>query len=235
MTKSKKNNTKAFAPSRVSGNAQALPQGSMARMLGAARVKATITESTVLTPSRVYVMAETNPTGQESMYVTGYFVNFSLASSLQEFYPSGLPEIYRNFDMFRIKMVEIYVSAATDFTAPAVPLNVCVLSSVDHDDALPTDYPVFRTRKNIACTMLTNTMPQSVVARFNPRANYAVSTLTSTPANVVPNPDLWYDVTATQQQFVGLKCHVATPNRYIDGFPFVNVWAKVTLQFKGQI
>lgn len=199
------------------------PYGTMAKAMGAEKVRLTTTTSCVITDATVFETA----IQATQLYPDGTSFDVSISGSLASIYPSGIPAIYQNFDKFRLKEVEIFASCgATD--------NFCltILSSVDIDDALPTGWNVFRTRKNIAMTTLNPTVPSRTLARFKPVPNFAVATGTSSPSNVIPSSNTWIDVSALNQQFLGLKIHVASPATRLFS---VDLFAKVTLEYQAQV
>lgn len=204
------------------------PFGSMAKAAHAERTRNTVTAASVITNARTFSLLAT---GQgEGLYPGGRHLDLSISASLSDIYPSGIPNIVSNFDQFRIKRAEIYVGAtlaALDGFSP-----VTVMCSVDQDDALPTSWEVFRTRKNIAMTSLTQTQPMRAIADFRPRGNFAVSSVTSNPSNVVPKADCWYDASALGQQFLGLKIHAAAASSLARD---IQVFAKVEIEFKAQV
>lgn len=208
-----------------------LPLGSMARSTGIAKVKTISLTTTVISDASVVILQEAGP--ERGLYEGGRFSNISITGSLNALYPSGLPNILQNYDMYKFARVEIYATAEVDETqgSSAYPYNITVMSSVDHDDAITVGWDVFRTRINISTVSLTNTIPTALLASFTPRGNFPVSAINS-PQNVVPGRNTWYDVSAGNQEFVGLKVHFATPRVAPTR---VQVFAKVTLHLRGQV
>lgn len=136
--------------------------------------------------------------------------------------------------MYRIKHVEVYVTAATDEANPGLPqepINFSVMASVDLDDANTPTFESIRTRPNLNLVSLTNSLPTQVVGSFQPRANYINQLNASTPSNAIPSPNTWFDTAANSQQWIGLKVHVATPSSRNHR---IQVFAKLTIEFKGQ-
>jgi hypothetical protein len=206
------------------------PFGSMAVSARNERVKNTVTSALVLTGATDFALVTSEPIVNPGLYPNGRHVDISISGDLGSLYPSGIPAIYQNFDQFRLKHVEFFCSTGISVGAAIQPMTI--LASVDEDDALPTSFDVFRSRKNVAMTTLTQTQPVRTVASFHPRANYAVSVNTSSPSNALPNKNAWFDTSATSQQFLGLKLHAAVQTNTT---ATLSVFARVTVEFRAQV
>lgn len=204
--------------------------GRMARGTGSNKPKTTITKSNIL--SNAVSFTTTLASAGDSLYANGNFSNVSISGSLGSLYPSGIPSIFANYDKFRLRNVEIFLSNHSADPSFSSSPELTVYASVDIDDALPTTWDVFRSRKNVSMNSTNMQRPLICLASFRPRANFAVSTGTSTPSNVVPNPDTWFDCSALNQQFVGLKLHVAGPLATVNTF---SLFARVEIEFMCQV
>lgn len=202
----------------------------MARGTGSNKPKTTIVKSSILSNAVPFTTALA--TAGDCVFQNGNFSNVSISGSLGSLYPSGLPTIFANYDKFRFRNVEIFMTNHSADPSFSSSPELIVYSSVDIDDALPTSWDVFRTRKNVAMNSTNMNRPTICLASFRPRANFPVSTGTSTPSNVVPNPDTWFDCSALQQQFVGLKLHVAGPLNSVNTF---SLYAQVEVEFMCQV
>jgi hypothetical protein len=203
--------------------------GSMSASSRAANVRATTLITTVVSTARSFTLSQIQP--GNSIFSTGHFLQLSTSGSLGDLYPSGLPNILANYDMFRFKKVEFFCSVAPMDGETVFP-NVVVLASVDLDDAIPISWDTFRTRRNISMITLNSADPLRLIAAWSPVGNYAVSTQTSTPANQVPSHLQWFDCSALEQQFLGLKIHIATTS---DIAPVVSFFVKAEIELKGQV
>lgn len=212
-------------------NKNLLPLGSMARSTGIAKVKTINLTTTVISDASTVILQESGP--ERGLYEGGRFSNIAVTGSLDSLYPSGLPNILQNYDTYKIARVEVYATAQVDEVTgfASNPYNVTVMSSVDHDDAISVGWDVFRTRINISTVSLSNTVPTAMLASFTPRANFLPVNANS-PSNVVPSGQTWFDISASQQQFVGLKVHISTPRVAPTR---VQIFAKVTLHLRGQV
>lgn len=211
----------------MKGIADVSNYGSMVRATGANKMRTTITKSTVI--SNAVSLTTSLASAGDSLYQNGNFLNLSISGALNDLYPSGLPQIYNNFDKFRISKVEFFIQVSEN---DGVTPELTIFSSEDTDDALPTTWDVFRTRKNVALNSTNTSRPLICLAAFQPTANYAVSTVSSTPSNAVPNKNTWFDCSAVSQQYVGLKLHIAGPNASVSN---LSIFAKADVEFKSQV
>lgn len=211
---------------------EATNNGSMARVTGANKPKDIITTANVITDGTPFTTVGTDI--GEGLFPGGSHVNMSLAASLNDIYPIGIPKISQNFDQYRVKNVEVFLTTGVTLYTSSVGKvsNLVVLSSIDLDDAIPITWEVFRTRKNISQNTVNEGRSTILLASFRPVANFVVSPGTSNPANMVPSKFQWFDVSASSQLFLGLKVHVACPD--LAGTKFY-IYAKVVLEFKAQI
>merc|ERR1711939_456222 len=98
---------------------------------------------------------------------------------------------------------------ADSFLPPYRPF--VVISSVDYDDTNSINWADMSQRNATKTTVLTVTNPNQLVAKFKPRANFTSST-GDNPANRVPGPNAWFDLSVTNQNFNGIKLHAASQN-----------------------
>lgn len=203
--------------------------GSMAGAKGAEKMKKTIVRSSVISDARSFTTSQITQPGQ-SLFASGTFANLSFSGGLSDFYDSS-SGIFLKFDQFRFKSFEVFLCTDKQSGTTLVDPNLVIFSSVDQDDALPTSWEEFRTRKNIALTSTNASQNLVKLGKFKPNANYAVSTVSSGPQNVVPGPDQWMDSAALDQQFLGIKvqvsCQSGVPVRF-------SIFVKAMLEFKAQ-
>lgn len=204
--------------------------GSMNTDLSAAKVRRYILTSSVISTGRQFKTIVTNHPDL-SLYPTGTHYDLSLSVGLGALYPNGLPQLYSRYDVFRIKAVEVFVAVDKRNSSSTLNPNLTIFSSVDLDDALPTNWQEFRRRGNIAMNTASSGRCLVRVGSFVPHGNYASSSTTSSPANAVPNTSTWFDTQAKEQQFVGLKMHLCTAS---DVPCALDVFAKVTIEWKAQ-
>lgn len=212
-----------------------LPLGSMARSTGAAKVRQIIYKTTVVTEAQSIVLRPFGGPSLRGLYANGRYTDFTVAGSLADIFPSSISNITDQYDMYRISNVEVFATATSDETSPSIPpepINFSVLSSVDLDDGNTINFDLIRTRINLNLVTLTNSLPTQMLASFKPRGNYINNPSGSTPFNAIPSGNSWYDVSAKDQQFVGLKVHVSTPSSRDSR---IQVFVKVSIELKGQL
>jgi hypothetical protein len=160
--------------------------------------------------------------------VGNQFGNAAFYYTLKSFYEnsSGLLHVY---DQYRFKEIEVYAEQVYD--GPGVDIHKTVFASVDYDDASIPTWQEMQSRQNVSMTVISDVNPKQVVARFKPVANY-VNTNSSSPANLIPHSNEWFDLAATAQRFNGLKVHFEAPGGSTTSLRFS---ARAVIQFRGKV
>lgn len=203
--------------------------GSMAGAKGAEKMKKTITRSSVISNARNFITTPTQNIS-ESIFSGGTHSSVSFSGGLADFYEPDFG-IFVNFDQFRFKTFEVFLAVDKQPGVPLVDPNLVIFSSVDQDDALPTSWEQFKARKNIAMTSTNASQNLVRIGKFKPNANFAASTVSSGPQNMIPGPNIWFDSSSKDQQFLGIKVHVASLSNQTVKFA---IFVKAEIEFKAQ-
>lgn len=171
------------------------------------------------------VMEEAETSSESMLGVGSYFESSGLSYALRNFISStsGVPIVY---DQYRFDLIEIFVLAES-FLPPYRP--IMAVASVDYDDTNDPDWVSMSQRTNAKTLSLTVTNPYRKIASFKPVGNFT-SVVGDAPANVVPSNNTWWDMAVTNQEFNGVKIHVASQNQ-----GSVRVLAKAKVSFRGKI
>jgi len=169
-------------------------------------------------------ISETVEQPDESFLTTGtQFIVKGINYRLREFVDE---DIVNNFDQYKIKKIQIFA------TKNDAARNVTLFTSFDPDDSVSQTWKEISRRQNVSTTTLKINEPRKLVASFVPVGNFTNTGVAGndSPQNVVPSPNCWWDTTATNQSFNGLKIFAAAEDAFS-----VTFHAKVTVDFKGKI
>jgi len=155
------------------------------------------------------------------------------------------PTFYKNYDVYRIHEVAVYaryVKTRPDGSQPNstreyTDFDFTIFSAYDPDDSNPpTNWANYRQRGNVKHHMLTAYHPNCHIGTFKVRADFKNSAAAG-PDNLIPDSEMWWDVAAPNQPFIGLKTASYTSYFEPSDFypPSVEFWYEATIDFRFKI
>ena len=214
---------------KSAGNSASTPQAVASR---AAQLQNPVPRMTVSTRNFVQLIPSTElltqaATSSDSFLGVGsQYVNVSKSYSLREFISStsGVPIVY---DQYRIDTISVYATVDA-WSPPYSPTYVT--SSVDYDDTNVESWVSMSQRSNTKVQTLTVQQPTKLLATFHPVPNFDVAPAGSSPSNVVPSKNTWFDLANTSQTWNGIKLSVASQQN-----ASVRIYALASIDFRGKI
>jgi len=164
------------------------------------------------------------------------YVDFAVSFALEDFFDSSTNAYLSTVDAFKFQSVDIYLDVSN------MPFNSFfrrfkVWYKADFDDNNTVAWPELQKRDNVMSKIINPIeQPRIKLMTIVPNADNRSTATGSGPENAIFNRNMWYDTSAIQQRFVGLKVHVEvnsgasetfTPTLALDNF--------ARILFRGQV
>ena len=194
---------------RNNTSAVGLVNGSMAVARSSAKVKDSVRTRHLMTSVSVLESSQQVLSQSQSPYPVGStFADATLLFSASQLSQNAQDWIQK-FDKYRIKQVEVFVTAVaktrgTNVTGNA-PIEVYFYEDTDADPATLTSWIRTSDRDNLGRVVLNSFTPSMRLITFKPTLTFAAGTGAQDPSNVIMPKDSWLDALALPQLYSGLR------------------------------
>lgn len=190
---------------------------SMLPTQGAGKVQANVTSRTYLSNSRRYLSQNVLSTTQSLYGVGSTFTQGTLTFSAEQL--SAAAQVYiQNYDKYKITGIEIFVTMGAESLNGSVdknvPVNLWFYEDTDCDSGTQTSWTRVRDRRNLGMVSLNAFTPTKRLLSFQPTPSFDTqTTLSQSPANIVPRKGQWIDALNLAQQMAGFRFFAACPQQ----------------------
>lgn len=204
-------------------------QGSMSAALNASVRKMRIVTKRFHTPiDAISISTAATASNETPLGIGTQFVSTTAAFQLRHFLTST-SGVAQTYDQYRFKEIEVFVRVL-DWTNTPQRYPICLYGSVDQDDTVLPVWDGFSQRGSIMSKVMTTFVPACRLGAWKPTANF-ITAAGDAPSNIIPDPNAWFDMAQLTQSFNGIKIMAFSQGGQ---FSF-NIYARATIEFKGQI